>query len=242
MDKKIFKSLESTNSKAQEMISAGEINDTFWLQAEDQTQGRGMGSNTWLSEPGKNITGSLVIFPSSLKAEEQFRISVLASLAVCDLLDLYFEDIRIKWPNDILLESSKAAGLLVENAIIGNYISHSVVGIGLNVNQLVFPADLGNATSFKQKMGLDFDLRELGDLLIEFLEGRMAHLENRKYSVMRDEYISKLFRYKEFAPYRSGSNWFRARIIDIDHFGHLVLESETGDINKFGFKEVEFID
>lgn len=242
MEKKIFKSLDSTNSKAQEMISAGEITDTFWLQAEDQKQGRGLGANKWFSEPGSNITGSLVIFPSSLKAEEQFRISVLASLAVCDLLDLYFEDIRIKWPNDILLDSLKAAGLLVENAITGNYISHSVVGIGLNVNQVDFPAELGNVTSFKQKMGLDFDLGELGDLLLEFLEGRMAHIENRKYSVMKDEYIGKLFRYKEFAPYRSGGTWFMARIIDVDHFGHLILESETGDINKFGFKEVEFID
>jgi BirA family biotin operon repressor/biotin-[acetyl-CoA-carboxylase] ligase len=242
MEKKIFKSLDSTNSKAQEMISAGEINDTFWLQAEDQKQGRGMGSNTWLSEPGKNITGSLVIFPSSLKATEQFRISVLASLAVCDLMELYFENVSIKWPNDILLDGLKAGGLLVENAIMGNYISHSVVGLGLNVNQVVFPPELGNAASFKQKMGLDFNLTDLCDLLLEFLEGRMAHLENRKYSILKDEYASKLYRYKEFAPYRSKGIWFRARILDVDHFGHLILESETGDINNFGFKEVEFID
>ena len=242
MDKKIFERLDSTNNKAQELISNNEIKDICWVQAYDQILGRGMGKNTWFSEAGMNITGSLVVFPSFLKAEEQFSVSLIASLSICDLLDMYFDEVRIKWPNDILINGSKICGLLVEHAISGRNISHSIIGIGLNVNQRSFPPDIPGPTSFRQELGMEINLDELRDLLLDFLESRIARAEKGNFRMQRKQYLSKLYRYREFAPYRSGDEWFRARIIDIDRHGKLILETETGEISNYGFKEIEFID
>lgn len=242
MEKKIYKRLGSTNVEAQDLVNKGLIRSTSWIQAGEQFLGRGMGRNKWYSEPDSNITGSLVVFPQYLRAEEQFEISIMASLAVSDLLMLYFDEVAIKWPNDILLTGSKIGGLLVEHSVIGQIISHSVIGIGLNVNQTTFPPGIPNATSFKLELDFDFDLNEVSDLLLQFLEKRLTQLENRESASMKEEYLRRLFRFKQFAPYKAGDKWFSARIIDVDQFGRLMLGSENGEILKFGFKEVEFID
>lgn len=242
MEKKKYPRIDSTNGQARRMLEQGEINKTTWIQAEDQYQGKGQGKNSWESEPGQNVTGSLVIFPSGVLPENQFDLSIMASLAVCDMLELFLEKVQIKWPNDIYVGSKKIGGLLVEHSILGQEISNSIIGIGLNVNQESFHKDLPNPVSLKQIVGLEVDVEELVNLLLACFSERLKDLDDLKGAVYREEYKRKLYRFKEYAPYRSQNKWFQARIIDIGNFGHLVLETEKGERIEYGFKEVEFIE
>jgi BirA family biotin operon repressor/biotin-[acetyl-CoA-carboxylase] ligase len=242
MIKKIYKRLKSTNIKAQEILEKEAIMGQFWVQTDDQYQGRGLGSNSWISDAGKNITGSLVIYPDFLKADQQFELSVMASLAVRDLLNLFFDNVKIKWPNDILVNSNKIAGLLIEHSIIGDMIKHSIIGLGLNVNQEIFPDEIHDPISFKLLMPHEFDINEMTNLLLGCFDKRLMQLKNGHFDSLKQEYLQSLYRYKEFAPFKSNNLWFRARINGVDKFGQLILETETGEIKKFGFKEVEFID
>ncbi len=242
MIKKIYKRLNSTNIKARQLLDKGEINDSVWIQAEDQYSGKGLGENIWESEQGKNITGSLVIFPASVSAENQFDLSIVTSLAVCDLLELFLGEVKIKWPNDIYVGTKKIAGLLVEHTLMGQEIKHSVLGIGLNINQETFQESIPNPISLKQLLGIEIDLEEVTDLLLNCLSLRLDQLEAGQAELMRGDYLNKLFRYREYAPYKAHNKWFRARIVGISKFGQLILETEKGEHLEFGFKEVEFID
>ena len=242
MIKKIYKRLDSTNLQARLLLERGEIKEPAWIQADEQYQGKGLGNNKWISEAGRNITGSVVVFPSNVLAENQFDLSVAISIAVCDLLELYLELIEIKWPNDIYSGGKKIAGLLIEHTIQGNAIKNSILGIGLNVNQLVFPNELPNPTSLRKDLGFEIEVEELSDLLLNFVNQRLDMIGEGNTDKLRDEYLKKLFRYMEFAPYKSGERWFRARITGVNSFGHLLMETEKGESLEFGFKEVEFID
>lgn len=241
MIKKIYKSLSSTNVKARELLQEESLEPPYLIRAIDQYRGRGLGANFWESEAGKNITVSVVLSPA-IEASSQFEISVASSLAVCDLLNLYFDDVKIKWPNDILVDEKKIAGLLIEHSVTGDLIRNTIIGIGLNVNQLDFSPDIPNPISFKMIYGKDFNLEELLELLIQFLEKRLELTNKRQFDIHREIYLKNLFRYKIIAPYKADGKWINARINDVDEFGQLILENEAGETLKFGFKEVEFID
>lgn len=241
MIKNIYKQLDSTNKKAHQLVEQGEINNLAWIQTEDQYMGKGLGKNTWESQAGKNITGSLVVFPGDIEAAQQFDISIMASLAICDLLDLFLENVKIKWPNDIYAGSGKIAGLLIEHAILGKNVKHSILGVGLNVNQVSFSSEIPNPISMKLLMGEDFNLDEISDLLIACLENRLDQLEAGNCSKMREEYLKRLYKYMIFSPFKANDKWFRARIVSVDLYGNICLETEKGELREFGFKEVEFI-
>lgn len=242
MIKKIFNRLDSSNNKARALIETGEINKTCWIQAKEQYNGKGLGKNTWHSEKGQNITGSLVIFPKDIRAEDQFIISIATSLAVCDLLELYTEKVRIKWPNDIYIDKNKIAGLLIEHAILGNSVGSSILGIGININQLSFPDDIPNPTSLARILGFEIELGEVSELLLGFLVERLNQISVGEGNLLKQLYEGKLYRYRKFAPYKLQEKWLRARITGVNEFGQLILETETGEIMEFGFKEVEFIE
>lgn len=240
---KIFEDrLTSTNARAQEMLQNQEASGNFWLRAGDQFAGKGHGSNIWLSQPGMNLTGSLVIYPENLKAADQFTLSVLISLGLTAFLDLFTEYITIKWPNDVYYQDQKIAGILIENAIVGDRIKYTVIGVGININQLEFPKALPNPTSLKKITGIDYDLEELEDLLLTSLQSQLDFLQTGVFDEVSATYLQRLYRYKSYAPFREpGKPWFNARIIGIESDGHLVLEDEGGVLKSYGFKEVEFI-
>ena len=116
--------------------------------AYEQTMGRGQQGKQWLTEPKANIILSAVINTSKLGITNQFYLSVVAALSVFDLLNFYLPNqISIKWPNDLYINDSKAAGILIENNIKGHKWLWAIVGIGVNINQTTFNKELINATS-----------------------------------------------------------------------------------------------
>lgn len=125
----------------------------FVVEAEAQTAGRGQRGNSWESEPRMNILMSVLLRPEGIAPSEQFLISQAVSVAIVRVLRHYLPEVRIKWPNDIYVGDRKICGILIENSITATKIIHSIVGIGLNVNQREFHSDAPNPVSMFQLTG-----------------------------------------------------------------------------------------
>lgn len=236
-----YQQTDSTNLEARRIIKTKKAQAPFWVVSSEQTQGKGYGTNYWESEAGKNFTGSLVFKPNNLLAGKQFYLSKLVTLGISDFLELFVEGVSIKWPNDLYVGGKKIAGVLIENDIMGSFVSISIIGIGLNINQTRFLSDAPNPVSLKELIGWDLDVQETSDLLRKAVENRLIKGFNSPIESLDEEYLRKLYRYKCFAPYKYDGAWLEARIVGIGEFGELLLEDKNGKISAFSFKEVEFI-
>lgn len=207
-----------------------------------QTAGRGQRGNHWESEPGKNITATLLFHPSEFPACDQFAISEAVALAVVDFLEGYGVKAKIKWPNDIYVEDKKICGILVEHTVMGSNIMRTIAGMGININQREFLSDAPNPVSMTQLTGLDHDLEEAVANLAKALEKRIAAL--RMPEILHGSFLDHLWRkdkrYHKFYD-RNSNEPIRAKIIDVKANGLLTLETSEGDTREFAFKEVEFI-
>jgi BirA family biotin operon repressor/biotin-[acetyl-CoA-carboxylase] ligase len=239
---KIFrKRLSSSNIYAASCIAEGNDQVPFWIRTDDQYAGRGQGGHTWDTEPGKNLTASLVVFPEGLPGASQFLLSMTFSLAAVDLLTLYTNQVKIKWPNDLYVNGKKIGGILIETSIMGNYLHHAILGIGINVNQEKFPDNLPNPISLKQISGLSYELEAIEDLFLESFTNRYHYLEAGKWDDIRKEYLVNMLRFNQLDKYKTGEREFLARIVGVNDFGYLILEEETGAMKEFAFQEVEFL-
>ena len=233
--------ISSTNTVAIELLKKEELPEGTIIWADEQTKGRGQRGNSWESEPGKNLTISIILFPHFLKAEDQFLLSKVTSLAIADYLANRFNQVTIKWPNDIYVANDKIAGILIENSIIGSSFEYAVIGIGLNINQMKFVSNAPNPTSMQLLTGIEFNLEEVLCGLYSTLNKRYNQLIEYKVDDLNQEYLSSLFHFDEFYPYRQGQEIFSAKITGIDTFGALILETKSGEMRKFRFREVEYV-
>lgn len=139
-----LKSVDSTNSYASELLRQNSIPEGSLIYTFEQTNGRGQRGNVWESEPNKNISLSLVLYPTFLNADKQYLITKITALAVADLMAEILEPeekkgrIKIKWPNDIYINDKKIGGILIENTLRDNTIQSTILGIGININQTIF--------------------------------------------------------------------------------------------------------
>lgn len=177
--------VDSTNIYTSKLLSQSGIKPWTVVVADSQKSGKGQRGNSWESEFGKNLLCSIALFPEDLKVLEQFKISMAASLAVCDALADYGIEANVKWPNDILVGGRKVAGILIENQIINERISSSVVGIGLNVNQQSFSPYPWPATSMKQQLkSQDIDVEGLLGCLILHMRNLMDEAAHNKVALI----------------------------------------------------------
>lgn len=235
------KRVDSTNLEGRRILRRDKPEDSFWVIADDQYAGKGHCNSQWESESGMNFTASLVFFPDKLEAFRQFQLSKLVSLGLVDFLELYLENVKIKWPNDLYINDHKIAGTLIENEILSEWISVSIMGIGVNINQTIFKSDAPNPVSLSKLTGIEMKLAETTNLIRSRVENRLESMHSGLSKDVDQEYLRKLYRYKEFAPYKYEDLWIEARIIEIGEFGELILEEKSGKSRSFGFKEVEFI-
>ena len=109
-----FQNLPSTNSHALYLLKNSKLPEGTILYTNYQSSGKGYSGNKWESEDGKNLLISIILYPSFIKPEDQFLISMIVSLGVCDFLMRFIPECSIKWPNDIWVNNDKIAGLLLE--------------------------------------------------------------------------------------------------------------------------------
>lgn len=239
-----LKQIPSTNSYLTQLCKENKAQEFHTVIAENQTAGRGQRGNSWESECGKNLTFSTVLYPTVLEAKEQFYLSMIVAFAVVDALGGYTSDFSIKWPNDIYWKDKKIAGILIENELEGGYITQSIIGIGVNVNQEVFHSSAPNPISLLQIIGTTIDRQELFHKILRGIMGGYIFLEtNYKLAIsnIRQLYHQKLYRKESFHPYRDTDGIFTAEIQEVEPSGHIVLKDTQGTLRRYAFKEVEFM-
>lgn len=236
MQIKWFEELDSTNDELLRHIL--DYDNLSVVATWRQTAGRGQRGNRWLSAEGENLTFSILLRPEALPAGEFMSLTFLATLAVKDWLCRQGVTAVIKWPNDIYVGRRKICGMLVENRLSGNFVSASVIGIGLNLNQTRFPGELVNAVSLKQLTGRDYPLEEtLENLLPGFDFPALETSSGRKK--LWENYQCGLFQQGLECPYRDllTGEEFRGTIKGVTQEGRLLM----ADGKTFSFKEIGYI-
>jgi BirA family biotin operon repressor/biotin-[acetyl-CoA-carboxylase] ligase len=235
-------SCHSTNDIAAEIIQNKPVFDGTIVITSDQTAGRGQRGNVWEALPGQNITCSIILKPDFLSATEQFKLNIAVSLGIYYFLSKYLpENLKVKWPNDIYIGDRKMGGVLIENSIAGSRIAYSVVGIGLNINQLSFEDVHSRAVSLRlATQNIDeFEIEKLiGELCIS-IEKYYLQLKNNHHIAQKNAYLQILYRFQETHFFRKNEEKFLGKIVGVAPTGHLMLEIE-GKVEYFDFKEVAF--
>ena len=236
-----FDKLDSTNAYLQRKQSEADIRN-WVVSADDQTAGKGMGNNGWESEVGKNLTFSLALDMGFLPAERQFLLSETVPLGIIEALYTFLpaEKLHIKWPNDIIYENRKLAGILINSTIKANIMDISIIGIGLNVNQMQFQDWPTHPISLKQITGKDYDLQPLLEQVAEHILIKVGQLQSDPTTIEQD-YLKKMYRYRTWADYEVNGKTLRLFMTGIDPFGRLQLIDETNKTYCFDIKEIRFL-
>ena len=227
----------STNGEALSLLqNTPQVAEGAVIVTDNQTAGRGQRGNTWESEAGKNLTFSIILKPTFLHPKDQFKLNMAVSLGLYDYLTSQVTDVRIKWPNDMMLGNQKTCGMLIENQISGQQIQSSIIGIGLNVNQQSF--SLPTPTSVSLKKGHEFVLDEVLAELLQWIEGR--YLQLRANIDLKDEYVNALYARGEQHSFKSGETIFEGMITGIDNVG--LLEVAVGNGKRyFDLKQIQLL-
>ena len=229
----------STNAVAQELLNKNEATEGFVIIAGNQTAGRGQRGNSWEAAAGLNLMLSIILKPVFLAASDQFFLSIAVSLAVSDFLKRFLPaGVVLKWPNDLYFQEEKLGGILIENTISGANIQNSIVGIGINVNQVFFQNS--QAVSMKLISGHTYDLRPLVETLLECLEKRYVELQKNSRQELLNEYWSQLLGFKEYRFFEAAGEKFKGKITGTDVYGRLLVETEDG-MQTFDLKEIKFL-
>lgn len=232
-----YDSCDSTNRIAVKLVQSSKARHGAVVFAEFQTQGRGQQEKTWESSPGDNLTFSLILFPD-LAVADFFRLNVLVSLAVAKALNNWVKDpIRIKWPNDIFYHHQKLGGILIQNNLQGALIRSSVVGIGLNVNQLHF--NHPRAISLANIRNQIIDREQLLNEVLICLENVQGELSVSDTAKLERQYNDYLYGKGEKRTFEDNEGLFQGMITGVDKIGRLIIEVKD-EPRYYNFHEVRY--
>lgn len=239
--------VESTNTYAMGLLRNVNTLEGTVVHTDHQSRGKGQRGATWNSAIASNITASIILKPNFLKTEESFFLSKISALALYDVLTDVLNssqyDIKIKWPNDMLVNSRKIAGILIENTYNQQQLQYSVVGIGLNVNQAEFNGLSDLATSLKLLTGQQHDRSEILEKLCRYLEKWYLMLKAGHHARIREQYLSRLKGLNATLSFRTPDDvQFRAKIVDVNREGKLCVEMPDLAVRQFDIKEIRFAD
>lgn len=236
----VLNQVSSTNNYAMEQLKNELSGHGAAYFAEEQVLGKGQRNKHWVAEKGKNILLSVILETDWLKVADLFKISVVAAIASYDFFSRYAgEETFIKWPNDIYWGDRKAGGILVENIVRGNLWQFAVLGIGININQVKFEADLPNPVSMKQITGKDFIAIDLAKELCGCIEQRLYQLKANQFDDLLNFYNSVLYKKGKMVRLRKGNAILNCCIKEVNIFGQLITEGGAQEI--FNFGEVDWV-
>lgn len=236
-----LETVNSTNDYALKLLTDENPTDGTVVTAVQQTQGRGQYGSTWASQAAHNLTLSIILRPKQLPIQRQFALSMVTALAVRSLCQSYHVEAKIKWPNDIYIKRKKTAGILIQNGIMKQQISSSVIGIGLNVNQTDFDPSLPNPTSLSLETGQTYDLEVIQKELLEHFERFYLDLLAASYEVLREQYLVALFQKDVVRSYqRQDGGIFNGIIRSVTIQGKLCMEVDD-QIEEIDLKDIKYI-
>lgn len=233
--------IDSTNDFLKGLSSKQVLENFTVVTAKSQTNGKGQMGSKWNSESGKNLIMSVLVKDFLLDISQIYNLTIVTSLAVIQVLEeLNIPALSIKWPNDIMSDHKKIGGILIENSIKSDGTIHSIVGLGLNVNQINFN-NLPKASSLKLICTTDF---EIEDLLLKIIENLKMNIDFWKQNseLYRNNYTKYLFKKGVPMPFSDKKNKnFMGIIQGVSAIGKLQILLEDDSISEFDIKEIEML-
>ncbi len=232
----------STNDEAKKWIKELKHPEGLVVYTLKQSEGKGMGNNKWVSENNKNLTCSVVLSPN-LPLKNAFILNCIIALVVVEILENFgIQNIKIKWPNDILVNDKKIAGILIENINFKNNIKHTIVGIGLNINQIKFNNTLlhRKATSILLETKVENSIKEILHQLLDNLAKTYIKSKINPIEIFQ-KYIQQLYLMDTESWFKVNEEKIQLTIRGIGNDGTLVTEDQEGNRRKFYSKEIQFL-
>jgi BirA family biotin operon repressor/biotin-[acetyl-CoA-carboxylase] ligase len=233
--------INSTNDYLKELIAKQVVTNFTVVMSKSQTNGKGQMGSVWISEAGKNLTFSVLIRDLIVDVKQLYTLNIVVSLAIISVLEKYkIPSVSIKWPNDIMSGNHKIGGILIENSFKSDGEVFSIVGIGLNINQINFE-NLPNASSLKCKTGMDYDLDELLEDFCVSIRQFVSKISSQTDSIW-NLYHQKLFKIGvPMAFENKKGEKFMGIIQDVSTEGLLNVLLEDDSIVAFGIKEIKML-
>ncbi len=236
--------INSTNSYATHLLKNVKLPEGTVVHTPHQTDGRGQRGTSWKADGGSNLTASIILKPGFLPMQKQFFLYQIMALATSDtlaeMLDRSQFDIKIKWPNDILVNGQKIAGILIENNIFNNRFNWSVIGVGINANQMKFDTGI-SATSLALLTGRAFDLKQLLHALCANTEKYYLALKNNKFQWIQDNYLDRFFGLNTWRDFETATGLEKLMVCGVSSDGLLVLQRENGIQVEVDVKQVRWL-
>ena len=211
--------------------------------AHEQTAGKGQRGKNWVSQKGSNIAVSVLLNPYPLRLTDLFKLSICMAVSVRDIFWKYAGDeTKIKWPNDLYWRDRKAGGILIENIVSGGQSANwqwAIAGMGININQTIFPGNLPNPISLKQITGKDHNPVELAKELCSAIEKNYQLLIAEKFHELFHRYRENLYKKNEQVKLKKGNRVFETTIIGVSGTGQLITQHSIEE--RFEFGEVEWV-
>ena len=231
--------IDSTNSYLKKLLLKENINDFTVVVSKHQTNGRGRNGNLWVNKPSLNLAFSVYKRFINFSVNEKFMLNIVSSVSVYEVLKKYkLNNLTIKWPNDIMTENKKIAGILIENSVRGNKINHSVIGIGININQSQF-LDLPNATSVFLESGKKHSVEKIAVELKDAIKKNFTNFEIRETELI-EFYNSVLFKRNVTTDFTTvNAKKIQGTIIGVNKEGTLSLKQKNHKVFEYAENQIK---
>ena len=231
-------SVDSTNNYAMGLIHEGLARHGLTIRTAHQTKGKGQRGKVWETEPGANLSFSIIVKPGLLLTQS-FQLLAATALAVRDELEkILGDETKIKWPNDLYWRDRKTGGILIENVLRGRQWQWAVIGICINVNQTKFNG-LKNAVSIKQITGKETDVLQLARAIQKAVMNECNNLQQQGFADIFEGYNRQLYKLQQPVRLKKESRILSTNIKGVNISGQLITGNEMEEC--FDFGEVEWL-
>ena len=241
-----FQVIDSTNSYLLELAREGAPEGTVVL-SEYQTAGRGRKARKWFASKGKNLLVSILLRPE-LEIDYVQKITLATAIILANSIEQYLkendlpaQDIRFKWPNDLLVNNRKLSGILSESILHDKKIMALVIGIGINLNEMPQerePDIKHKAVSLKELTGAEIDREKFLCQLLENFEKGYERFERTLYRQVIDEWKQRCSQFGQKVVLETPFGEQEAIIRDVNESGYLIYEDKSGQLHSLITGEV----
>ena len=233
--------IDSTNSYLKKLLNKEYLDDLTAVISKHQTEGKGRNGNIWANKPSLNLAFSVYKKFKNFEIDKKFMLNVISSISTYETLKKFnLNDLAIKWPNDIMTGNKKISGILIENNIRGNIINHSVIGIGININQGEFK-NLPNATSIFIETGKLNSVETIAIELQKKLEKNFNQFKINEHELINN-YNSLIYRKNEISNFSANdTSKFQGEIIRVGINGEITIRESNKQLYKYYENETKLI-
>jgi BirA family transcriptional regulator, biotin operon repressor / biotin---[acetyl-CoA-carboxylase] ligase len=232
----VLPSVDSTNTYAHLLLANGQYQHGMVIQAHYQTSGRGQRGNDWYSDADQNLLMSIIIEHQNSRLESQFVLNMAVCLAIAECVYRFNGNkiCSVKWSNDVYIDDHKIAGILIENIIKGANWSHSIIGIGVNINTMFFDDKLTNATSIYKQLGRLIDINMFRNEMIHCINEYLIWAKTDEYTII-EKYNASLYKKNQLQMFTHNQQIINREIKGVNASGQIILGNKNvEEVYNFG--------